>query len=105
MQGRNWPKCWEEEGETNAAMPCATQMCLGKPSKSSNDSFSSAQVFTQLHILSEALDSTIVGWAKRFKKTCTEMLFSFLAGVPLNNLADGPKLPPAIYIHFVFSLK
>ena len=43
-------------------------------------------------------------WGEQKAKTSAEMLFSFLAAERVNNLADGSKLPPAIYIHFV-SLK
>ena len=37
--------------------------------------------------------------------SCAKMLFGISAPAQVNNLADGAKLPPAIYIHFVSSTK
>ena len=37
--------------------------------------------------------------------SCAKMLFCISAPAQVNNLADGAKLPPAIYIHFVSSTK
>ena len=37
--------------------------------------------------------------------SCAKRLFCISAPAQVNNLADGAKLPPAIYIHFVSSTK
>ena len=81
-------------------MPSAIQMCLAEPFHPFNESFSS-RVYPSISRVKHLIAPL---WGEQKAKTSAEMLFSFLAAERVNNLADGPKLPPAIYIHFV-SLK